>query len=274
MKNQLQVIALTAVNLNQKYLACVPTFIDFWLELNRTQNAVEYIPKVVVVAKTLPKELERYSSWCELREEPSSVSSIFVSQVVRILQPSLEVADFVLTTDVDMLPLSDAVYEKALESITEGAEFVVCRDVLKKGQYPICYNIASPSAWRRLNNVLSEQMLVGVLSKRFKQLDSYSGERGGRGWFKDQEFLYDMVSDFESKGGVVTKLGDGLSKHRRFDRLFTPFPLNWIALVALIFGSFTDYHVHHPIRKYSRFIRAVKCALRIRVSWRLAIGRS
>lgn len=267
-------IALTAVNLNQKYLACVPTFIDFWLQLNRTQNAIEYMPKVVVVAKKLPKELERYSIWCELREEPTSVSSAFVSQVVRILQPSLEVADFVLTTDVDMLPLSDAVFQKGIKSITDGAEFVVCRDVLKNGQYPICYNIASPSAWRRLNHVLSEQMLVGVLSNRYMLLDSYSGERGGRGWFNDQEFLYEMVSDFENKGGVVTKLEDVVSQHRRFDRLFTPFPLNWIALVALVFGSFTDYHVHHPIRNYSRFIRAVKCALRIRGRWRLALGRS
>ena len=273
MNNQIQVIALTAVNLNHKYLACVPTFIDFWLDLNSSQNFVQYTPKVVIVANKLPEELNNYSQWCEVRQELANVSSVFTSQVVRILQPSLEVADFVLSTDVDMLPLSDLVFLEALNSADAGAEFVVCRDVLKKGQYPICYNFASPTSWRRLNNVVSEDTLVRVLLESYAQLESYSGERGGVGWFRDQEFLYKMVTDFESKGGVVSRLSDRASHHKRFDRGLTPFPLNWLALVALAFGSYTDYHVHHPIRKYSRFIRSVKWVLRLRKELRTALVR-
>jgi hypothetical protein len=257
-KGFVEVTALTAVNGNPKYLACVPAFIEFWLALNESNSLVQYSPKVLLVGDSLPQSLEAYSNWCEIFEEPEGVPSALVSQVVRILQPSLENSDYVITTDVDMLPLSDRVFKRGFEILDSEGGFLICRDVLSRGQYPICYNIASPGVWKQLNFVSSVRDIRGFMTDEFSGATSYSGSRGGAGWFLDQELLYKLVSNFEKSGGKVTRLQDRDSKHKRFDRAFSPFPLNWVALPLLFALKFTDYHVHHPIRKYSRYLRALE----------------
>jgi hypothetical protein len=268
----LKILALTAVNLNAKYLSCVPYFIEFWLSLKSTIPAVTYVPKVLVMADKLPGSLQKYSQWCELFDLKQTVSSTFGSQAVRILQPSLEKVDLVLTTDVDMLPMSDRILKKAIEAINLGAEFIVCRDVLSRGQYPICYNLASPDVWARVNGAHSQNDVKNSLQDWFDGLgvgNAYSGNHGGVGWFSDQEKLFEMVQDFQKRGGAVTKLKDRDTGHRRLDRLFMPFPINWIFLPAVKNRYFTDYHVHHPVTRYKRYLSAV---LRMRNGFNNKIG--
>jgi len=254
---------LTAVNLNPKYLSCVPYFIDFWVSLRASIPGVTYVPKVLVLAESLPSELKEYEKWCELFVLEPGISSTFGSQAVRILKPSLQDADYIITTDVDMLPMSDKVFAFGLESIAKGAEFVICRDVLPVGQYPICYNLASPETWKKLTNIDSVESVHKLLSKWFERVasnDQYLGVHGGAGWFADQEALFEMVDEFEKRGGRVDKLRDRKTGHKRLDRLFMPFPLNWLTVPMVCFGSFTDYHVHHPVNNYTKFISFVlKC---------------
>jgi hypothetical protein len=255
-----KVLALTAVNLNTKYVSCVPFFIEFWLSLKSTTPGVSFVPKVLVIADELPESLHKYSRWCEVLDLNKEISSTFASQAVRILQPSLEEADFVITTDVDMLPMSDRIFQKAINAINLGAEFVVCRDVLPVGQYPVCYNIASPEVWARVNGTRTQLDLVQKLQVWFESLKagySYSGEHGGEGWFTDQERLFELVNEFENQGGNVTRLKDRDTGHRRLDRLFMPFPINWIFVPAVKSRYFTDYHVHHPVAKYKKYLRAL-----------------
>jgi hypothetical protein len=255
-----KVLALTAVNLNTKYVSCVPYFIEFWLSLKTTTPGVSFVPKVLVMAEELPESLHKYSRWCEVFYLNREISSTFSSQAVRILQPSLEEADYVLTTDVDMLPMSDRVFEKAINALNLGAEFVVCRDVLPVGQYPVCYNIAAPKVWARINGTRTQFDVVQKLQTWFESLKagySYAGEHGGAGWFTDQERLFELVNEFENEGGKVTKLKDRDTGHRRLDRLFMPFPINWIILPAIKNRYFTDYHVHHPVANYRKYLRAV-----------------
>lgn len=256
----LKILALTAVNLNSKYLSCVPQYIEFWNSLKSTNPKVRYVPKVLVMADELPDSLQKYSEWCQLFELGDTVSPTFGSQATRILQPALEEADLVLTTDVDMLPMSDRIFQKAIEALEMGAEFVICRDVLPMGQYPICYNLASPEVWASVNGVHKPIEVKTKLQDWFDHLqtvDSYSGNHGGFGWFADQERLFEMVQSFEKRGGKVIKFKDRDTGHRRLDRLFMPFPMNWIFLPAVRAGYFTDYHVHHPITKYRRYLDAV-----------------
>jgi hypothetical protein len=263
----MKITALTAVNLESKYLSCVPFFIDFWLGIAHEGKSVDYVPKVLVIAARLPLELEDYKEWCELFDVETGVSSVFTSQVVRVLYPSLEDSDYVITTDVDMLPIGDRVFQKGLEQIEKGAEFVVCRDVLPKGQYPICYNLASPQVWKRVNRIGSEINLRSELAELFKGVreeGNYLGKRGGAGWFSDQELLYSFIQRFESEGGRTAKLLDQQTRHRRLDRLFMPFPISWLFLTALAGGFFTDYHVHHPVKRYKRYLKAISLLQKFR----------
>ena len=257
----MKIVALTAVNTNPKYLSCVPFFIDYWLTLKPVDRNVVYVPKILVIANELPKELDEYAQWCELLSISQDISSTFVSQAVRILSPALEDSDYVLTTDVDMLPMSDRVFQKGIDELQNGADFIVCRDVLSNNQYPICYNLASPEVWMRVNGIKSTEDILTRLSRWFAGVaenGSYKGEHGGSGWFADQEQLFELVNQFEKMGGKVVKFVDKQTMHRRLDRLFLPFPLNWILLPIVSTGTYTDYHVHHPVRKHRRFIKAVQ----------------
>lgn len=257
----MKILALTAVNLNSKYLSCVPYFIDFWLSLKPERRSITYVPKVMVMADSLPKELESYKRWCEVFPLDSTIPSAFGSQAVRILQPSMESADYVITTDVDMLPLSDRVFQAALDEVEAGVQFVVCRDVLPKGQYAICYNLASPNAWREVSGIKSLEEVHSSLIEMLKRIpegSNYSGDHGGEGWFTDQEVLFSMVNDFEAKGGRVAKLRDKQTRHKRLDRLFMPFPISWLFLPGLYWKLFTDYHVHHPIDRYEKYLKALE----------------
>jgi hypothetical protein len=256
----MKVLALTAVNLNDKYLSCVPPFIDYWLSLEPSSSDLTYVPKVLVMADELPVQLKAYEEWCELFPLDANISTTFGSQMVRIFQPGLESADFVLTTDVDMLPLADRVFHVAVERLRKGAEFVICRDVLPLGQYPICYNIASPKVWRAITGVESQGQVGRLMTQLFDNLNvgaQYREEHGGAGWFSDQEELFLMISKFESGGGLVIKLKDRDTGHRRLDRLFMPFPINWLVTPAVALGLFSDYHVHHPVSRYKRYLDAV-----------------
>jgi hypothetical protein len=264
------ILALTAVSLNPKYLSCVPFFIDYWQTLKSQDGVAKYIPKVLILAEKLPEELEPYENWCELFSLNSEVSPTFGSQVLRLLKPSLEKADFVITTDVDMFPMSDRLISKGLAAIEGGADFVVCRDVLQEGQYPICYNIASPNVWRRLTGIVRTEELNKRLSDLFNLTNKngdYLGKHGGSGWFADQEYLYSLVCAFEHEGGCVAKLCDRETGHRRLDRLFTPFPLNWSLLPLVLINLFTDYHVHHPVSRHAKYVSLVMRIRNFASSW-------
>lgn len=256
----MQIVALTAVNLKPKYLSCVPAFIDFWLSLKSSKQGITYKPKVIVIAETLPEELEKYQEWCEVFDVGSKIPSSFASQAIRVFYPSLEEADYVVTTDVDMLPMTDRLFQVALSEISAGSEFVIGRDVLPKGQFPICYNLATPAIWGSINSIRSNGDVLDSLAKLFEKVNfngEFNSKHGGTGWFADQEELYRMVTEFELMGGKVERLNDSSTGHLRLDRLFTPFPLNWLTLAGVALGLFTDYHVHHPISNFSKFLRSV-----------------
>ena len=258
---------MTAVNLEERYLSCVPHFIDFWLTLTSHRSDISFEPKVIVVADKMPIELLAYAKWCELHEGSNETSSVFTSQFIRILKPSLETSDFVITTDVDMFPLTARVFLYAISECDSGTEVVICRDVLAQGQYPICYTMASPSTWSRVNNVCSVEDIDNKLTEAFKVTSSigdYQGIHGGNGWFVDQETLFAEVVAFEMQGGSVKKLNDHETGHRRLDRLWHPFPINWMLLPFVFFGFFSDYHVHHPVSANRIYIRTLFKVIKFR----------
>jgi hypothetical protein len=262
-----KILALTAVNLNKKYISCVPYFIDFWLGLKSSQSDISFEPKVIVIANELPSELKKYSQWCELYISPTDLSSVFISQNIRTLQPSLESANYVITTDVDMLPLHAGVFHTALDEVSNGADIVICRDVLGSDQYPICYNVASPAIWKKITQVKCIEDIDQELLHRYEKISNgikYEGQHGGSGWFTDQECLFEQINAFEKLGGRVKKLSDRETGHRRLDRLYHPFPINWLLLPLVSFGFFSDYHVHHPIGLHKRYVKAVLTLLKLR----------
>jgi hypothetical protein len=162
-----------------------------------------------------------------------------------------------------MLPLSTKSIDNVVSSRQKDTDsFDICRNVLPVGQYPICYNVASPKVWSAITGVTGANDVSKILAteydEAFERNHGYEDSHGGSGWFSDQQYLYRKVEDFSSHGGLVRKFVDSETHHKRLDRLYSPFPINWFLAPLVLSGYFNDYHVHHPIRKYTRFLGFLK----------------
>ena len=249
---------VSASNLNPRYLECIPAFIDFWMAFEYSSN-LRVIPHVFLIADDIPESLIRYQEFISVLNV-TDLDSGFVAQNIRALAAGTFQTDFVMTTDIDMLPLSFKVTKKAISELTSNPDaFVVARDVLDAGQFAICYGLARPEVWAKitLNRRPEdfESQLRHLFSNRFLNA-AYSGVRGGDGWFTDQEYLYEQV--MAASGLDVVKLRDPETGHRRLDRAHHPKWLTWLMLPLILFGLFTDYHVHLPISKSQKLTTSIR----------------
>jgi hypothetical protein len=148
----------------------------------------------------------------------------------------------VITTDVDMFPLSMRVIDIA--KAKSAGSFVIARNVLEHDQqFPICYNVASPSFWREVFS--STDDFASDLQRATTTSAEYSGDHGGTGWFIDQEFLYQRATAWERDGGKLVRLTDEETGHRRLDR--TSSQLRTLVTSPLVARQrWTDYHAYAP----------------------------
>jgi hypothetical protein len=256
---------LSSSDLNIKYLNCVEFYISAWLSVP-VRNQIKFIPKVLIVAQSIPRSLLHFSEFLVLID-PLDMPTAFVSQTARIIEAQNSVADYVMTSDIDMLPLSVS-FECALIDSRDfdPNSFFILRDVLEPGQFPICYNLAKPEVWRLLIHSYgvgspTSKILRDILDE-FGGNSAYSGLHGGSGWTIDQQTLWNLVTD-NAAGIRFEKFLDSQTRHRRLDRLHHRGLLKWLALPLVFIGFYHDYHVHHPIVANMRYVKAV---LRIRNS--------
>lgn len=250
------VTVVSATDMNPRYLGCVPLFIDFWLAAGR-RSAVDFSPRVLVVGK-LPPDLARYRPWCVEVGEVQAHSAL-AAQVGRLAAAAAAPGGLAVTTDIDMLPLSLHSLEFAIRELKlRDCNFAVVRDVLEEGQFAMCYALAEPSVWQEVLGVggLELQQILQVLLDESPL--AYSGERGGSGWYYDQELLYKRVTAAEIGGRAqLLRLRDDETGHLRLDRELHPFPVDWALLPLVYAGFFTDYHVHHPVQSIRKFLAAL-----------------
>jgi hypothetical protein len=228
--------------------------------LGKSAN-LEIVPHVFLIAEAIPEFLVPYSEFISLRYV-ADVDSAFAAQNIRTFAAGTFNTDYVMTSDIDMLPLDLKVTARAQNRLISNSEaFVVVRDVLEPGQFAICYGMARPETWRKVMWGNSEkdpwEEIRNLFRSRFSE-QSYSGNRGGSGWFTDQEVLFERVTGEPSV--VVIRMKDSETGHRRLDRAHHPKWLIWFLLPLIINGRYSDYHVHLPVSntlKQTSFIRIV-----------------
>ena len=250
---------LSASDLNPKYLQCVEPFISAWLSIP-IQNQVKFLPKVLIIANSIPDSLREYSDYL-LLFDPQDMPSAFVAQTSRIIEPRSSLADFVMTSDIDMIPLNVDFESNIINSEKLNQDsFFILRDVLDPGQYPICYNLAKPTVWRILVNCYggensTEKILRDILNK-FGGNTAYSGTHGGKGWTIDQQTLWNFVQENTGKLEIET-FSDQQTTHRRLDRIHHRGLLKWLLLPLVFSGFYHDYHIHHPVELNQTYIKTV-----------------
>lgn len=262
---KITVEVVTASNLNPRYLNCVPMFIEFWNLMN-INSKVHFLPKVAIVAEELPKFLSDYADNLILIS-PLNFNDAFVSQVIRIYLAATSDCQYAITSDVDMFPMGPRIYDFGVSKVQKSTDFVILRDVLPSGEFPICYNIATSENWKNIfigpNTQASIPTFLNTIKQKYDENNSYTGIHGGVGWGIDQQYLFDtlMSTDFEVN---LLRFSDVENGHRRLDRLHSRFPLNWLSIPNIYLERFTDYHVHHPVTKYTFFIGIIKRVLQIK----------
>lgn len=249
----ISVEVLSAANLTEKYASCIEPFIKFWIGSNK-RSSLSFTPKVVLISDHLPGYLKKYKNYIELFYV-ESVSDVFLSQVIRLFYPGYSDKKLVITTDIDMLPLSNRAFSQTIDKHFNNIEnknldtkFIVFRNVLKEEQIPMCYNIASPIAWQKLFQYHSKDELKSKLRRLYYGIsNNYDGVHGGKNWYFDQQLLFDTL---ESKGEDlnIVKLDDSDTAYKRLDRVNYKFPFYWFILPLILFNYYDDYHVHHPLR--------------------------
>jgi len=250
---------LSASDLNSKYLKCVNIYIDAWLSIP-VQNQIKFLPKVLIVADSIPESLQAFSEYLYL-VDPEDMPTAFVSQTSRIIEAQHSNADFVMTSDIDMLPLNvnfESILIKS-EKLNRDSFFIL-RDVLEPGQFPICYNLAKPKVWSSLcqgygSKTPTPKILRDILNE-FGGDSAYSGLHGGKGWTIDQETLWNLVTDGSNRIQFES-FTDRQTAHRRLDRIHHRGLIKWLALPLVLFGFYHDYHVHHPVDLNQKYIKAV-----------------
>lgn len=236
---------ISASNNNPDYLEFVPVYIDFWLKINKVSR-ITFIPRIFLIMEEIPPHLEKYKRFLTL-VNIDDLDSSFAAQNIRTLATVDSACDFVITSDIDMIPLSGKFFTCLTETAkTNRFSFVVGRDVLSSGQFPICYNIASPLIWEKLigKNLVQLKLSdrVSKLGNQLNQIGNYDGSKGGSGWYFDQEFVYlQAKKNFENKNVIL--LNDNETGHRRLDRARhrSFIPIFLIPMIAL--GYYADYHL-------------------------------
>jgi len=258
-KNTKIVEVLSASDLNPKYLNCVKFYINAWLSVP-IQNQVRFLPKVLIVADSIPDSLQEYSEFLRLID-PQDMPTAFVSQTSRIIEGRNSKADYVMTSDIDMLPLN-VDFESSLinsERLNQDSFFIL-RDVLELGQFPICYNLAKPKVWSLLvtrygDETPTSKILKEILNE-FGGNSAYSGLHGGKGWFIDQQTLWNLVQ-YNSEKIKFEKFVDHQTAHHRLDRSYHKRLIKWLVLPRVFRGYYHDYHVHHPVDANWIYIKLV-----------------
>jgi hypothetical protein len=257
------VIVLTAVNDSVLYTQCADPFVRNWEKVN-VGSSDTWVPVILRVSDTkvsLRLGLESFEWSLPTRDMPTSL----VAQVSRLLAPAYVKADYVVTTDIDMLPLSLKVLEKSIRQLDRGlTDFVICRDVLKSKQFPICYNIASPNIWSQIFPDKFEHQLSQIWKSI--QLD-FDGRRGKKGWYFDQEYLYQKISEAEKGGIRVLRFKDEDTGHHRLDVNRRNKALWPVIGIHVLMGKYTDFHLRLPISKHNFFVNYILILNRVRTSF-------
>lgn len=254
------VAVLTAVNENIRYLDCEKWFFSFWNTISGSSEC-EYVPICLHFQDDGSAGI-RIGSIDEPKQllfDEVGVHTVFAAQFSRVIfGATLEQFDVVLTSDIDMIPLSSDFFDRIVrEALKKQWTFVIGRDVLGPSQAAICYLAAAPDTWRNVNALSEPSDWLGLLRREFQKMESipYSGKRGSHGWFSDQIYIAGSVRKAESDRTVeVVRLIDTDTGFRRFDRTLSHRLLLPKHLKQISKGLVSDHHLIHPVKNHEKLL--------------------
>lgn len=220
---------LTSSNNNNFYLHFIPTFIKSW------QQLLPHIDiKIILISENIPDEYKPYENYIILFKPIENVSDVFISQYIRILYPSLlKYKNGVLITDIDMLPINEKYFTENIRKYTD-SKFINYRDFLTNCQYPICYNIATPQVWKKVNRMESIDNIIEHIKSKKNVL-----------WDTDQRYLHYLITRYNNTTKNAILLKDENTKFKRLNRCTFKKDID-IIKNKIYKKIYCDYHAERP----------------------------
>jgi len=218
-------------------------------------HTVQAEPRIFLVSNEIPSHLKHYEKYIILFPQINGIPTDFIAQNIRVLSMPYFENSIVLTTDIDMIPMSPDIYEKYILKSHYENSFIILRDQLVN-EYPICYLI-SPSDLAGEIILSTNNQLNNLIQLAWNQLNQanihYSSTHGGSGWNFDQKYIYNAVEDF-SEQKRITKLKDSGTGFNRIDRIENP-----LKVFTQLFSNkiFTDYHLNLPVSRNYILIKII-----------------
>ena len=170
-----------------------------------------------------------------LPEPGDKYRSDTMAQVSRLFAASFDFvkpSDYLLTGDIDMIPLSD--YWRPDESK------ITCygHDLTGYGHYPICYIGMNALNWMRVMRIDKNLNLTQLIEKELDQMPQAKDPDFYKYWFCDQDLATERLKKFEREIVSIErgKYPNGYAVGR-VDRG------NW----SLKHDRFIDAHLHHQV---------------------------
>ena len=245
---------VTATDLNPLYADFIPNFIKAWKTLFPDAQVV-----IAVIANEIPLLYEPYMEFLRLVKPIEGMHSAFQAQCIRLLLPAtLDIAEGILITDMDMLPMNRAYYATSIQHLADDA-FISYRPIMHN-ELPMCYCIASAKTWSSMFGISSISTIEERLQKWYKNTN-YDGRHGGKAWNTDQLLLYRAFQHYKGPKVCLTDSKTGFHRLcRSSQNIHDPNVLQKVAS-----KQFTDYHCLRPQAQFAEFNDALVDALSMQV---------
>ena len=152
----------------------------------------------------------------------------FQAQVIRLLLPSLFPDDYVIISDIDMIPISKKYFGKVLKYIPNNIFLQYFYN------HQICYNLAKGSLWKEIFEVDS---LNSIISKLKEWYYEYNGQHT-----TDQQVLAKHLEKYQGKKLMLSNFLPEKTMIKRLSLYSKAHLVKSIKLEDL--SKFLDFHAH------------------------------
>lgn len=217
--------AIVSSDENQMYLDFWPIVRDLWI------NLIKIKPILVLISnRDFIQDNEDHIIHEVKKLENHSTS--FQSQLVRMFITKYYKDSVCITSDIDMLPLSNKYFNNIVKEDKEESMVILSSDAYQTIRYPICYNVGKGSTF---NDILD---LNCTFQEYCDRLSSYN-----QGWDTDELYFGKCIDEFSDKSRVVFKnrgwmYGMALN---RIDRVYWRYDINYLKN-----GDYIDCHSLRP----------------------------
>jgi hypothetical protein len=233
---------ITSVNNNPLYIDFIPLFITTWKKLYSNVDVI-----IVLIANKIPNKYLNYSKNIILFEPLNNISSVFISQYIRLLYPCiLNYEHGILITDIDMIPMNKTYFTTNIKKYNNNC-FITFRDIKLNNEIAMCYNIATNKIWRDVFKINSINDIIERLIYKYNNIKSKDKDYI---WSFDQIDLYNYIIKWKNITNNYIILKDSETKFFRLNRTEN-FILTNDIILNITNNKYTDYHCLRPYNKYS-----------------------